>query len=206
MNRVILEAYTRVTESAKIEGVALIPTISRNHNLYTKEELARFDGVTVPLNWEHDPEKKIGTATFHYNPSTETVFYDGEITDPSAAILAKNKTLYTSIEATPVSVQRICNGSTDCFNMPFGLRPEGLALTETPGVLQTSVNIIEKYIEECNDPEMHKTKVIDKDGNERVDLDFITKMMDQFKNIGLLEALDLEYCEDCGKVKKKLKQ
>ena len=48
-----LEAYTKVNESAKISGVALIPRISRNNNLYTKAELERFDGVEVPLNWEH---------------------------------------------------------------------------------------------------------------------------------------------------------
>ena len=52
-----LESYTRIDENAKISGVALIPRISRNQNLYTKEELKRFDGKTVPLNWEHNPEK-----------------------------------------------------------------------------------------------------------------------------------------------------
>jgi hypothetical protein len=30
--------------------------------------------------------------------------------------------------------------------MPFGLVPEGLALTETPGVPETSVNIIRESI------------------------------------------------------------
>ena len=153
-----IESYTRIDENAKIAGVALIPRISRNHNLYTKEELKRFDGVTVPLNWEHDGNKVIGQATFHYNAETETVFYEGEITDPSAAILAKNRLLYTSIEATPTSVQQVCNGQTDCFHMPYGLRPEGLALTETPGVPETSVSIIERYIlKECGDGLIHKT-------------------------------------------------
>jgi len=53
--------------------------------------------------------------------------------------------------------------------MPYGLIPEGLALTETPGVPETSVSIIENYIKECNDPEMHKT--ITRDGKE-TKLDF----------------------------------
>lgn len=144
-----LESYTRIDENAKISGVALIPRISRNHNLYTKEELKRFDGITVPLNWEHNGDKVIGKATFRYNAETETVFYEGEITDPNAAILAKNRILYTSIEATPMSVKQVCNGDSDCFHMPYGLQPQGLALTETPGVPETSVSIIEKYIAEC---------------------------------------------------------
>ena len=71
-----LESYTRIDENAKISGVALIPRISRNHNLYTKEELKRFDGITVPLNWEHNGDKVIGKATFRYNEETETVFYE----------------------------------------------------------------------------------------------------------------------------------
>ncbi len=146
-----IESYTRIDENAKIAGVALIPRISRNQNLYTKEELKRFDGITVPLNWEHNGDKVIGQATFHYNSETETVFYEGEITDSSAAILAKNRLLYTSIEATPTSVKQVCNGQTDCFNMPFGLKPEALAITETPGVPETSVSVIENYIlKECD--------------------------------------------------------
>ena len=67
-----IQAYSSVNESAKVRGVALIPRISRNNNLYTKQELERFNGVTVPLNWEHDPSNVIGTVTFHYNPSQET--------------------------------------------------------------------------------------------------------------------------------------
>ena len=141
-----IESYATIDESAKIQGVALIPRISRNNNLYTKEELARFNGVKVPLNWEHNSDKVIGSVTFQYDPSSETVFYEGEITDPSAALLAKNKLLFTSIEATPTSVKQICNGAADCFSMPFGLVPEGLALTETPGVPETSVNIIRESI------------------------------------------------------------
>lgn len=141
-----IESYATIDESARIQGVALIPRISRNNNLYTKEELARFNGVKVPLNWEHNSDKVIGSVTFHYDPSSETVFYEGEITDPSAALLARNKLLFTSIEATPTAVKRVCNGANDCFQMPFGLVPEGLALTETPGVPETSVNVLRESI------------------------------------------------------------
>ena len=95
----IIEAYSQIDESARITGVALIPRISRNDNLYTKKELARFNNVKVPLNWEHDPSKVIGTVTFHYNPNIEQVSYEGVIEDEAAAALARNRILYTSIEA-----------------------------------------------------------------------------------------------------------
>ena len=199
-----LESYTHIYENAKISGVALIPRISRNQNLYTKEELRRFDGITVPLNWEHDPDKVIGEATFRYNAETETVYYEGEITDASAAILAKNRTLYTSIEATPISVKQVCNGTKDCFHMPFGLRPEGLALTETPGVPETSVIIIEKYIAECNDPSMHRTLKRNEHGEfEEVSNMKLTndELIEQLDNIGLLDKLGI--CPECD-LKKKL--
>jgi len=168
---IILEAYSTIDEQAHITGVALIPRISRNDNLYTKEELKRFDNVQVPLNWEHDPTRRIGYVTFHYNSDLETVYYDGMITDEAAADLARNKTLFTSIEADPVEMKEICNGPNDCFHMPFGLVPIGLALTETPGVPETSVKVIENYLKECEkDRELEKkyipylkTKVDDQD-------------------------------------------
>jgi len=150
MSRMIrIESYAVIDERAHITGVALIPRISRNNNLYTKAELQRFDNVKVPLNWEHDRSKQIGFVTFHYNEEMETVYYDGFITDESAAQLARNKTLFTSIEAEPVSMKDVCNGQGDCFHMPFGLVPQALALTETPGVPETTVKVIERYVKEC---------------------------------------------------------
>ncbi|KKM48357.1 hypothetical protein LCGC14_1557780, partial [marine sediment metagenome] len=103
----IIEAYSTIDEQAHITGVALIPRISRNNNLYTKAELERFDGVRVPLNWEHNTQKQIGFVTFHYNADLETVYYEGMITDESAANLARNKTLFTSIEADPSDMKEI---------------------------------------------------------------------------------------------------
>ena len=187
-----LQAYTSVNESAHITGVALIPRISRNNNLYTKQELERFDGVSVPLNWEHDPSNVIGQVTFHYNPSQETVYYEGDITNEAAANVARNKLLFTSIEATPTDVQEICNGDSDCFAMPFGLRPEGLALTETPGVPETSVKVIENYIKECNHHELEADTVAKVEGVKTTD--FIN-----FKN-QIMDHLHVEECGDCGKL------
>ena len=190
-----LQAYTSVNESAKITGVALIPRISRNNNLYTKQELERFDGVQVPLNWEHDPSNVIGQVTFHYNSSQETVYYEGEITNEAAANVARNKLLFTSIEATPTEVTAICNGNSDCFAMPFGLKPEGLALTETPGVPETSVKVIEKYIKECNHHELEADAVAKVEGVKTTD--FIN-----FRN-QILDHLNVEECGDCHKLHSK---
>ena len=189
---VTFEAYTRINEKAKISGVALIPRISRNNNLYTKAELMRFDNKTVPLNWEHDPDQKIGKVTFHYNSALETLYYDGVITDEAAANLARNKTLFTSIEATPEGAKEICNEGevNDCFSMPFGLKPKGLALTETPGVPETSVQVIDNYIRECQ----HELNT----GLDYTNIHDVEKKVNE-----ILKNLILEECNECGEYKPK---
>ncbi len=221
---IILEAYSTIDEQAHITGVALIPRISRNDNLYTKEELKRFDNVTVPLNWEHDPAKQIGTVTFHYNAEVETVYYDGMITDEASADLARNKTLYTSIEADPIDMKEICNGPNDCFHMPFGLVPVGLALTETPGVPETSVTVIEHYIKECEiDKELELKYNKKEQGRGEPNDDCIANKIsiimdenpgmkqDQAVAIAIskcserLDKLEALLCPRCGELKKKNK-
>jgi hypothetical protein len=182
------EAYSRINEKAKISGVALIPRISRNNNLYTKAELERFDNVSVPLNWEHRPDEKIGRVTFHYNSALETLYYEGEITDESSAQLARDKTLFTSIEASPTKMTNICNAPGDCFDMPFGLTPNGLALTETPGVPETSVHVIENYIRECSHHNEHE---------RGADYTQFHKFKEQ-----ILDYIGAEECS-CGELKKK---
>ena len=144
--------------------------------------------MTVPLNWEHDPNLQIGSVTFQYNPDLETVYYEGRITDDKYAMLAKNKTLFTSIEANVLSTQKICNGPSDCFEMPFGLQPEALALTETPGVPETSVKILESFISKLKSPE------IKEDYNElKARLEKTEKQLH-----------DLTHCEKCNGVKTSL--
>lgn len=218
-----LESYARIDENAKIQGVALIPRISRNNNLYTKEELQRFDGVTVPLNWEHNGDKVIGEATFHYNSELETVYYEGTITDPSAAMLAKNKMLFTSIEATPSDVKKICNGTSDCFSMPFGLIPEGLALTETPGVPETSVEVLKesldktlKQLTEHTDADhefvdkygaseiIHKTIKPREEGMDIKDDSVDNIMQDQFHNMALGLESQIKYKAEALELFKKM--
>ena len=205
----LIEAYSTIDEQAHITGVALIPRISRNDNLYTKEELKRFNGVKVPLNWEHDGNKKIGHVTFHYNAELETVYYDGMITDEAAANMARNKTLFTSIEANPVEMREICNGPNDCFSMPFGLVPVGLALTETPGIPETSVKVLESYIKTIKECERDKEledkykKFIKQDLEEQNNI--ITTFSDKEKLNWLVNEFikmrESLLCPDCGKLK-----
>jgi hypothetical protein len=197
---IIIEAYSQVDETARIHGVALIPRISRNNNLYTKKELARFNNVTVPLNWEHDPTRRIGSVTFTYNADIEQVSYEGTITDEASAALARNRTLYTSIEAEPSTAKEICNGPGDCFSMPFGLGPVGLALTETPGVPETTVTVIEHYLKECDIDHDLEHKYAPEQGNLNNE-DHIKQLLAKAAEIKMeLEKLTEDRCPDCGEI------
>jgi len=221
-----LESYATIDEQAHITGIALIPRISRNNNLYTKEELKRFHNIKVPLNWEHDAGKIIGFVTFQYNEALETVFYDGFITDEASAQLARNKTLFTSIEADPQDMKTVCNGSDDCFHMPFGLKPIALALTETPGVPETTVRVIERYLKECQidkDLEMKygeakhqgdcpegqhmvdgKCVVISHKEKDCNQIDVLTNKCDPLEKLQRrIEFIESLFCPHCGELKKK---
>jgi len=209
LRKFLIESVSKIDEQAHITGIALIPRISRNNNAYTKGELKRFDNVTVPLNWEHDSQKQIGTVMFHYNPTLETVYYDGYVTDEAYANLVRNKTLFTSIEATPISSKTVCNGPDDCFQMPFGLLPEALALTETPGIPETSLNVIEHIIkeayhqEECPEGQhMVDGKCVTKEASDKGDC--IKKMMDHGKDHDQAVAICMKDEESYDELKKEL--
>jgi len=148
MLKYIIETFSKVDEQAKITGIAAIPRISRNNRLYLKSELAKADGLRVPLNWEHT-DKIVGYVTYHYNPELEQLYYEGIIEDEATATLAKNKMLFTSIEAEPREVKKQCFTAQDCMEIPIGLERWQLALTEMPGIPETSVRVIESVKEDC---------------------------------------------------------
>ena len=150
-HKLVLESSAKISETAKIRGIALIPRISRNGNLYTKEEIRKAHNKTVPLNWEHESDKVIGEVRFLYNEELEQLFYEGAVTDPAYAQAVRNKNFHTSIEADVGSVSHICNGPGDCFAMPKDLNFKALALVAQPGVPETGVTVIESlYVDGDN--------------------------------------------------------
>ena len=212
MPNIIIETFSKVDENAKITGIAALPRISRNNRLYLKSELAKADGLRVPLNWEHT-DKEIGYVTYNYNPELEQLYYEGEITDPVTAVMAKNKTLFTSIEAEPISVTSQCFTTKDCMEVPLGLHNWKLALTETPGIPETTVKVYEsfkrKVTEDCyGDCIAHKKdsgKPID-DQAKAICHSECEKESNELKNkVEQLEkqVFDLTHCQKCGGTRKK---
>ncbi len=139
------ESFISNVKGNKISGIALIPRISRNNNLYTKGEMENADGVRVHLDWEHDVSQIIGEVTFHYDRENEQVLYEGIITEPWALERIRGKDIYTSIEVNARHEQKICNSGKihDCMKMLTGVEFVGLALTETPGIPETTIQVSE---------------------------------------------------------------
>ena len=146
--KIFLERKVKVGESKRIYGLALTPQISRNGTLYTVGQLEHADGVAVPLNIEHNGhalfgDKVVGEALFSYDPELEQLNYTATITDEGAYEWAASRMLHVSIEAEGTGSERVCNTGNDCFDMPRGLRFTALALTETPGIPQSTVSFLE---------------------------------------------------------------
>lgn len=140
--RIIFESVFSI-ESHTISGIALIPRVSRNMNFYLPEELKRADNKTVPLNWEHNTTiRPIGQVTFHYDKDLMQLRYEGTITDDTAYDIIKNNTYHVSIGASPSTVRSIC-GSEQCYNVPEGLNFQELSLVSTPGIPESTINLIE---------------------------------------------------------------
>ena len=72
------------------------------------------------------------------------LYYSAEITDPEAVKAIEKQKYHVSIEAEVSSNNVVCNGSdNDCFNMPSGLKFVGLALTQHPGIPESTVNTLD---------------------------------------------------------------
>ena len=143
-----LTETVKMDESARIMGLALTPQISRNGTLYTVGQLKHGDGVAVPLNIEHNGhplfgDRVIGEAVFSYDAEMEQLNYIATITDDAAVEWAQERILHVSIEAEGTGSERVCNTNHDCFDMPRGLKFTALALTETPGIPQSTVSFLE---------------------------------------------------------------
>ena len=143
--QVLIEASITKKEGRSIEGVALIPMISLNDNLYTPGEIQHADGKVVPLNWEHRMsdvlnDVDIGTASFEYNWATRRLHYKAEITSDIARRLMQGEDYFVSIEAVVGEDRWLCNAEPDdCFHMPSGLEFVALAVTKTPGIPETTM-------------------------------------------------------------------
>jgi len=130
-----------------------MPRESRNKTFYHIDELKKFDGLTVPLRFNHiqTPEAVIGEAHFTFDEEKGQVKYVANITNSFYQDLVENKLFQVSIGATVLKHSEMCdNSGRPCLHAPVLGSIDELSIVETPGIPESTLNIIEKFKEyEC---------------------------------------------------------
>ena len=193
MHKVVIESFGTL-KGKIIEGIALTPAVSLNHNIYSAEAIdnAKNLGVTLPANWEHT-EEIVGDVTYSLGPN-HSILYKAEVKTERANEL-KEGVHKVSIEANIDEIVESCNRK-GCFNLVDGITFEGIGITTNPSVQTTTLNIVESF----QDWAVIKDKTCEKcilKINEEEQNDLKAKI-EQLEN----QVKDLTTCKTCGKHKK----
>ena len=134
----------------KITGLLALPRVSRNGNFYFPEELAKADGKTVPLRWNHiqDNEGVIGTARLIYDQDKMQINYEATVDNEAVEAQLGNKEFKVSLGAEPQSEDQICHEEGKCYNVPLGLNFKEMSIVETPGIPEATLDVIEYFTTE----------------------------------------------------------
>ena len=193
MHKVVIESFGTL-KGKIIEGIALTPAVSLNHNIYSAEAIdnAKNLGVTLPANWEHT-EEIVGDVTYSLGPN-HSVLYRAEVKTERANEL-KEGVHKVSIEANIDEVVESCNRK-GCYNLVDGITFEGIGITVNPGVQTTTLNIIESHqdwpVIENSHCEKCTLKINEEEQND------LKVKIEQLEN----QVKDLTTCKTCGKHKK----
>jgi hypothetical protein len=135
----------RVLEAAegkplRIAGVAMTAGMSRNHNVYTPEELQAFAPKLIgsPLYLEHvTVNNAIGKVTnCIFDAQTKSLLYEAEIYDPTIA----EKIRQGLIQHVSVGADY---DTLDSANVPHGLHNAEMSLVAVPGIPETNIQVLE---------------------------------------------------------------
>ena len=134
----------------RITGLLALPRISRNGNFYFPEELAKADGKTVPLRWNHiqDNEGIIGTAKLSYDQDKMQINYEATVENEAVEQQLTNKEFKVSLGAEPQKEEKICHDEGKCYNVPLGLDFKEMSIVETPGIPEATLDVIEYFTTE----------------------------------------------------------
>ena len=194
MPKVIFESIGKLTGRV-IEGIALTPAVSLNHNIYSAEAIdnAKNIGVKLPANWEHT-EEIIGEVVYSQGPN-HSILYRAEIKTERASELVQG-IHKVSIEANIDEVVESCNRK-GCYNLIDGITFEGIGITVNPGVQTTTLNIVESYQDwkVIENTHCDKCNILEAEENDEMK----TKIEQLEKQVA---DLSKPKCTTCGKNKK----
>ncbi len=124
----------------RIAGVAMVAGMSRNHNVYTPEELQAFTPKLIgsPIYLEHvTVNNAIGKVTnCVFDAQTKSLLYEAEIYDPTIA----EKIRQGLIQHVSVGADY---DTLDSANVPQGLHNAEMSLVAVPGIPETNIQVLE---------------------------------------------------------------
>jgi len=133
-----------------ISGILAFPRLSRNGVFYWPQELAKFGGAEIPLRFNHikTPEGIVGTAKLAFDEEKMQVTYIAKITNPEVQKLVDNHNFQVSLGAMVKNPgakgEEICHPTDGtCFEAPILSRPTEMSIVETPGMPETTLNVVE---------------------------------------------------------------
>ena len=135
--------------ATRISGLAIMPRVSRNGVFYWPQELEKFDGLEVPLRWNHDQSEEgiIGKAKFTFDAEKNQVKYEAEITDERFQKFVDEHNFQVSIGAEVARDSEICHPEgKGCFRAPVLSAPKELSIVETPGIPESTLTVIETNV------------------------------------------------------------
>jgi hypothetical protein len=143
----VLEKIT--DKPLRIRGVAMCTGMSRNHNIYTQEELQAFSNklTDAPVYIEHVAVPNAVGKVTKTDWDGHNLWYEAEIYDEETAEkISKGLVQHVSVGADYEAVDLVDG------KVPHGLHNAELSLVAVPGIPQTNVQVIEKL----EDKQLHE--------------------------------------------------
>ena len=135
----VLEAMSG--KPLQIRGVAMCSGMSRNHNIYTSEELQAFTSklANAPVYIEHIAVPNAAGKVTKTDWDGHNLWYEAEIYDePTAEKIRKGLIQHVSVGADYEAVDLVDG------KVPHGLHNAELSLVAVPGIPETNVQVLEK--------------------------------------------------------------
>ena len=131
----------------KIEGILAVPQISRNKAFYFPQELAKGNGMTVPLRWEHIKENGgiIGESTLTWDEARLQLTYKALVNNPAVEELLRKQKFQTSLGIEAADVGKICHKDGMCFEAPMDVKFKEMSIVEfdNAGIPASTVTLVE---------------------------------------------------------------
>ena len=140
-----------------IGGRAITPSLSGNNVFYWPQELEKFDGVKVPLRFQHakDGGFTVGEARFTYDEEKREVNYTGLIQNEQVEEEIKKGGYQVSVGTLPAptvdegKADKICHRDGSCVEAPVFVGPRELSLVKNPGIPHSTLELFTESIKDC---------------------------------------------------------